>query len=141
MKLFHTSPVIIEKIQKHGLFADCLFFSSEIYTMSAKGDSFIYSIDLDDSEVVEVNELYSEEVISDIMNALDVDEDAAENLLDGTDTAYDYDLDGEDDWYIQAKQGECAKSMGYKACKAEDEQGTVYIVPMLDSEDSLSLCD
>ena len=83
MQLFHTSPVKIEKIEKYGLFADCLFFSSEIYTMSAKGDSFVYSIELCDSDVIEVSELYNEAIIRDIMIALDVDEGAAANAAIG----------------------------------------------------------
>ncbi len=139
MKITHTSPNKITSINKNGQFDDCLFFSADEYSMTTKGDLYVYSIELLDSKIIEVSELYNEEVIANIASVLDVDEDAAERLLDGRDTAFDHDLDGEDDWWIQAKQGECAKLMGYEAVESQDEQGTVYIVPMANRENDLVL--
>ena len=40
---------------------------------------------------------------------------------------------------MQGKQGECAKRMGFEAAKGRDEQGHVYIVPMIDRENDLVL--
>ena len=135
MKLLHTRPVEITKITNTGLFDDCLFFSSNEYAMGAV--RAVYSIEIDDDKIIEVGELYDDEIIAHIASALDVDAEAAERMLDGRDTAFDHGKDGEDDWWIQAKQGECAKKMGYEACEAQDEQGTVYIVPMSGREKDL----
>lgn len=136
-QVYHTSPNQINKITTQGLFDDCLFFSTDIYSMSTKGASFIYSMNLDDSDIVDVSELHDEEIIADIMQVMSVDEDGAERMLDGRDNAYDHDGTGEDDWWLQAQQGACAKKMGYVACEATDEQGAVYIVPMSDRESTL----
>jgi len=128
MNLIHTSPEEIKNINKNGVFGDCLFFSATEYAMGEV--KAVYTLEVSEDKIIEVCDLESIEMITDICNALDVDEDQAEELLTGESTAYDFDLDGEDDWYIQSKQGECAKLMGYEACEAEDEQGAVYIVPM-----------
>lgn len=139
MKITHTSPSEITKITKHGQFDDCLFFSEDEYSMSVRGDLYVYSLELSDNKVVAVSELYNEDVIANIVSALDVDEETAERMLDGRDNAFDHGLEGEDDWWIQAKQGECAKLMGFEAVEAQDEQGTVYIVPMASRETDLVL--
>ncbi|MDE8603911.1 hypothetical protein M3I01_013490 [Marinomonas sp. RSW2] len=139
MKIFHTSPVEIKAINTLGLFGDCLFFSNDVYTMTASSTVYTYSMEIEDEDFIDVSELYDEEVIKDICETLEVEEDDAERMLDGRDTAFDHGKDGEDDWWIQRIQGECAKKMGYKACKAFDEQGTVYIIPMLGRESELTL--
>lgn len=135
MKLIHTSPVEIKEIKSSGMFDDCLFFSTTEYAMG--NVKAVYSLEIDEEKIVHVSDLYDEELVAHIAQALEVDEDAAERMLDGRDTAFDHGKDGEDDWWIQAKQGECAKKMGYEACETEDEQGTVYIVPMLNRENDL----
>ena len=136
MKLIHTSPTEITEITGTGLFDDCLFFSAAEYSMGPVRT--VYSIDIDDDKIISVSELYDEDIIKHVMDSLDVDADTAERLLDGRDNAFDHGKDGEDDWFIQARQGECAKKMGYEACKARDEQGAVYIVPMLGREKDLT---
>jgi len=139
MKIIHTSPSEIKEINKNGMFDDCLFFSGSEYVMAVKGPLYVYSLEVDEDKIIDVSELHDEELISYIAEALDVDEDAAERMLDGRDNAFDHGLDGEDDWWIQAKQGECAKLMGYQAVEAQDEQGPVYIVPMLGKVGELNL--
>jgi len=139
MKLYHTSPEKIEKINKFGMFDDCLFFADEPYTMTQAGTVYTYSIEIDEEKIIKVSDLHHVSVIENIMEVVEVDEDQAERLLDGRDTAFDYGKDGETDWWIQAKQGEAAKLMGYEAVEARDEQGTVYIVPMFGREENLKL--
>lgn len=141
MKLIHTSPEKIKKIDNNiaRLFGDCLFFSSSRYTMTQADAVYTYSIEIDEEKVISVGELYSEEIIADIMLALDVDEHAAERMLDERDPAHDHTGNSEDNWYIQWKQGECAKLMGYEACEATDEQGAVWIVPMTGRVNDLKL--
>jgi len=133
--VIHTSPSEIKAISKDGLFNDCLFFSDEEYAMGNVGA--VYSLDINEDKIVDASDLHDDEIIAHISSALDVDTDVAENLLDGSDSAIEHGLSGEDDWWIQAKQGECAKKMGYEAVRGEDEQGTVYIVPMLGRESDL----
>lgn len=139
MKITHTSPVEITNIVKTGVFDDCLFFSDSEYVMTAADVVYVYSLDIEDESLISCYELHDDEVIEDIIRVLDVDAEAAESMLCGDTTAFDNGLVGEDDWWIQAKQGECAKKMGYAGCISEDEQGTVYIVPMFGREKELKL--
>ncbi|MEE9374543.1 MAG: hypothetical protein V3V00_15920 [Saprospiraceae bacterium] len=133
LKLYHTSPHEITEIHKDGFFDDCLFFSSEVYDM---GDcKFVYSIEIDSDAIDDVCRLYDTVIIDDIAMALDVSCETAAAYLCGEETA----LDPEDDLYMQARQGECAKKDGYLGCKGEDEQGAVYIIPMFGKELILKL--
>ena len=137
MKLFHTSPKEITKINRFGAFDDCLFFSVEPYSMSV-GEVITYSIDAENMNFVESCDLHDDEIIAEIAERFDIDEDLAESLLDGSDSVWNHDFaDAENDWFIQAKRGECAKRMGFDGCKDHDEQGVVYIIPMLNRESIL----
>jgi len=150
MNLFHTSPSKIESIDKNGNFEDCLFFSNRVYQM-AVGEVITYSIDAENMSFVEAWQLSDDEIITEIAKKIasrtfeDQDFELAEELLDTSKNlwkvGFDLGLDSEDiaeiDWFIQAKRGQCAKKMGYDGCKDEDEQGTVYIIPMLGRESIL----
>jgi len=143
MKLYHTSPEKIEKITTNGQFGDCLFFASKPYKMTAASTVFIYTINIDEAEIIDVSDLYDDEIISEIAERFDVDEDEAERILDGRASAWDHadDLDGEEaaenDWWMQAQQGKCAAKMGKQAVESTDEQGAVWIVPMSNREKDL----
>ena len=139
MKLIHTSPNEIKEISKCGMFDDCLFFSCSEYVTTQAKEVYIYSIEINSDKMINVSDLHDDEIIENIADALDVDSDVAERMLDGRDNAFDHGKDGEDDWWLQAKQGECAKKMGYEAAKSQDEQGAVYIIPMLSRENDLIL--
>lgn len=138
MKLFHTSPNEITKINKFGNFFDCLFFSTSIYEMSAC-KTITYSIDASEMNFVHASKLHSEEIITEIAEKFDIDMDFSESLLDSSESIWDYEFgDAESDWYIQAQQGLCAKEMGFDGCENIDEQGIVYIIPMLGRESILT---
>jgi len=137
MLLTHTSPVEITKIEKHGLFADCLFFSVDEYAMGQV--EAVYNLEVAESAIIEASQLDSAEIVADITMALDCTEDEAFEMMTGSIEAQDITGDCEDGWYIQAKQGEAAKLMGYEACESQDEQGAVYIVPMFGREKDLIL--
>lgn len=140
MKLFHTSPVEIKKITKTGMFGDCLFFALSPYGLGNIVN--IYSVDASEMSFVSASSLYDEEIVSRIAKCLAVDLDTAESLLDGSETVWDIDVDmekAEADWWIQELRGECAKKMGYDGCEDEDEQGSVYIIPMFGREEILVL--
>lgn len=137
MKLFHTSPKEITKIDRFGTFDDCLFFSVKPYSMSIV-EVITYSIDAENMDFVSASQLYDEQIVAEIAERFEINEDAAESLLDGSDSVWNYDFaDAENDWYVQAKRGECAKKMGFDGCLDEDEQGAVYIIPMLGRESIL----
>ena len=139
MKIYHTSTNKIEKINSHGMFGDCLFFSADIYVMTAAHKYLVYSIEIDDDKMIKRCNLYDEEIVREIEREFGVDAEVAEGLLDGSESEWDYDCDAEKSWWLQGKQGECAKAMGFEACIAKDEQGTVYIVPMMNREKDLVL--
>lgn len=137
MKLFHTSPKEITEINRFGAFDDCLFFSVEPYSMSV-GEVITYSIDAENMDFVNTSALHDDEIIAEIAERFDIDAETAESLLDGSDSVWNHDFaDAENDWYIQARRGECAKKMGYDGCKDQDEQGSVYIIPMMGRESIL----
>lgn len=138
--MFHTSPnkIVNGMINSNGVAGDCLFFSDEVYVMAVSGDVYVYEADFD---CVRASQLHDEEIILEIAQYFDVDSDTAESLLDGSENEWDHGADGEDSWWLQGKRGQCAVKMGYDGCEDEDEQGTVYIVPMTGRESELKLVD
>ena len=150
MKLFHTSPKEIKKIDQFGNFEDCLFFSARVYQM-AIGEVITYSIDAENMDFIEAWKLSDDEIAAEIAKKIasrtfeDQDFELAEELLDTSKNlwkvGFDLGLDSEEkkkiNWFIQAKRGQCAKKMGFDGCLDEDEQGAVYIIPMLGRESIL----
>ncbi len=139
MQLFHTSPTEIKEISAYGMFGECLCFSADVYQMSAC-DVITYQINIDDADIIEARSFFYQadcdklnEIVAEIMELADCDEEQAQELL----SQNDFFGDAEIDWRIQGYAGEAAKVLGYKAASADDEQGTVYIVPMLDKEADL----
>ena len=133
--MYHTSPKKIEEgsINSYGIAGDCLFFSDDVYRMS-EASVYTYEADFD---CVHVSQLHDEEIIGEIAEKFNVGEAVAESLLDGSESEWDHGADAEDSWWLQGKRGECAVKMGYDGCEDEDEQGTVYIVPMTGRESEL----
>ena len=108
--------------------------------MSA-ASTLVYRLEIDESAIVSASQLYDEVIVSEIAELFDCDEDTAESLLDGSESEWNHDCDAEKSWKLQGLRGECAKKMGYEACEDEDEQGTVYIVPMTSREADLQLTE
>jgi hypothetical protein len=137
--MFHTSPSKELKINKNGIAQDCLFFSDEVYKMS---EASIYTFEAD-FNCVRASELHDDEIINQIAEYFNCDLELAESLLDASESEWsqEFDCDGEDSWWLQGKRGECAVKMGYDGCEDEDEQGTVYIVPMFGRESELTLVE
>ncbi|EJB8444789.1 hypothetical protein MW350_004314 [Vibrio parahaemolyticus] len=141
--MYHTSPNKIESglINNNGVAGSCLFFSDDVYVMTASNCYYVYEADFD---CIRASQLHDDEIIADISRYFDVDESTAESLLDSTQSEWcldDFDCEGEDSWWLQGKRGECAVKMGYDGCEDKDEQGTVYIIPMLGREDELKLVE
>ena len=137
--MYHTSPYKIEKgtINHLGVAGDCLFFSNRVYQMS-EASIYVYEADF---QCIPAYKLHDDEIIAEIAERFEVDAETAESLLDATVNMWKLDkpYESEDVWWLQGKRGECAKIMGYDGCEDEDEQGTVYIVPMSGRESELVL--
>lgn len=138
--MFHTSPTKIENgtINEYGVAGSCLFFSDDVYVMTASDEYFVYEADFN---CVSANELHNDDIIAEIAEEFDVDLGTAESLLDASESEWNHGADAEKSWWLQGKRGECAVKMGYDGCVDEDEQGTVYIVPMLGRESELKLVE
>lgn len=141
MQIFHTSPSPITKITDNGMFGECLCFSIDVYTMSAC-DTLTYSIDMGEDDVIEASSFFYRDdcgllngIVASVMELTDCDEDQAQEYISQRDSY----CDAEIDWRIQGYTGEAAKLLGYGAASAQDEQGTVYIVPMMGRESILNL--
>ncbi len=140
--MFHTSPTKIESglINSNGVVGSCLFFSDDVYVMTASSSYYVYEADFD---CVRASQLHDEEIIAEIAERFNCDAELAESLLDASESEWnqDFECDGSDSWWLQGKRGECAVKMGFDGCEDEDEQGTVYIIPMLGREDELNLVE
>ncbi len=149
IELLHTSPVLIDKIEKEtgfGQFGDVLFFSEEEYVMTASETVHVYSLELKENQIIEACDLEDSEAVADIARFSGCDDELAEELLTSYTEAYNEFSDSKDgeeisdiSWYIQRVQAEAAKRMGYLAVKGEDEQGTVYAICMFEKENLLKL--
>ncbi|AJO79364.1 hypothetical protein [Pseudomonas sp. MRSN 12121] len=143
MELFHTSPKEITSIDKHGRFGEFLFFSSDVYVMTA-GDHVVYRAQIDDDAIIAANHLFYhadaaklDELVAKFCARFDVDTDTAEEIISERqqlDTG-----DADDDWDVQIYTARAAKILGYRAVAVSDEQGTAYMVDMLGRESDLSL--
>lgn len=140
--MYHTSPNKISDgmINRNGVAGDCLFFSDDVYVMTSSSTYFVYEADFN---CVRASQLHDDEIISEIAAYFGCDNELAESLLDGSENEWnqEFDCDGDDSWWLQGKRGECAVKMGYDGCEDEDEQGTVYIVPMTGRESELTLVE
>ncbi len=141
MKLFHTSPNEITKIDHLGRFGEFLCFAIDPYEM-AVCETITYSIDLNEDDVVEARTFFYRDdsdklsdVVAEVMELAECDEDDAEEYLSGR-KSHD---DAEIDWDIQKLTGDAGKLLGYRAVMTEDEQGSVYLVAMAGRESELSV--
>lgn len=139
MRIYHTSPDKIIKINSSGMLGECLCFSASVYCMSAC-EVIVYALDIEDADVVEASSFFYRDdyskldfIVSEVMDLAGCDEEEAQELISQR-TAHS---DAEIDWRIQGYAGEAAKVLGFKAAEAQDEQGTVYIVPMQGRENDL----
>ena len=148
--IYHTSPVEIKTIRESGRFGDCLFFSMNEYAMGKV--AAVYALEADESEIISGDDLdfsgiAEQQAIADLIEIADVviDEHEAFDLLAGKSNAWDLlsdrfddtDALSEIDFDVQRLQGRIAKQDGFSAFQCRDEQGTVFIVPMMGRLDQL----
>lgn len=141
--LYHTSPETITNISDDGLFGSFLFFSSRVYHMGPN-QKIVYVIDDEDLSIIEASQLFYQEnaadadhVVQAAMEEFGVDEDTAEDLIDGSESAWDVlDIDPEDiaeaDWDLQYFAALTAQTMGFDGVEVSDEQGVSYMIDMTD---------
>lgn len=148
MKLFHTSPEEIKEINALGRFGEFLFFSSDVYVMTAC-EHTVYSIEISDSKIIEASQIFYHEdaakldsLVAELAAKLDVDADVAESLIDETSSIFDLDnIEPEDaadaSWDVQLYTARAAKALGFRGVRVEDEQGAAYMIDMLGFENNL----
>ena len=153
-KLFHCSPNEIQSISaNYGQFDGALFFSLQPYSLS--DSPYTYEINLSDDEIIEVSCLECDKSVVEIKDLasryldLEISEDTAIELLNADESIFDL-LESEDaevdfmdasefDWALQGIQAKAANNMGYIAAQGYDEQGSVYIINLVNKEDLISL--
>ena len=96
------------------MFDGALFFSGHDLYVTTNASIYLYTVELQDDEIVDVSELYCSAAVEDIIyryNAVGVDltEEEAENILDCTDETPHVDDGGELDWYVQGLQAKVAR--------------------------------
>lgn len=149
MKLIHTSPTEITKIDRFGTFGSHLFFSANEYVMTA-GSYVTYEIEISEDEIIEARDLFNNDewqkalpVVEEVMEEFGVDEQTAMNLLDESELIQDVKDDlndiGEASWKIQRLTAKAAKLIGFRAVEVTDEQGTSWMVDMLGREADLKI--
>ena len=122
------------------MFGDCLFFSADRYVMTCARTVYTYEMEISDDQIVTAWNLADDDIQADLASYFDCSEEQAIEML--TTGVVPESLDsGDGDWYVQRKQGECARAMGFVACKETDEQGVVYIVSMSGKLSDLTLVD
>lgn len=148
MQLFHTSPSEITKIDETGRFGSFLFFSNHVYQMAA-GPVVTYSVEMDEDSIIEAGQLFyhedaekMESLVAELAERLGVDEDIAEALIEESKSVYDLDCINSEDaadlsWDVQHFTARAARILGFRGVKVEDEQGTAYLIDMLDRESEL----
>ena len=148
MRLYHTSPNEISKINEAGRFGSFLFFSGHVYAMAA-GDFVTYSLDIDEDEIIEASQLFYHEdaeklraLVAELAALMDIDESTAEALIEESQSVYDLDgINMEDaadlSWDVQHFTARAARVLGFRGVAVSDEQGTAYLIDMLGRENEL----
>lgn len=143
MQLFHTSHEQITSINKSGRFGEFLFFSSRVYQMCAC-DAVVHSIEIDEDHIIEAGSLFYHEdaaklegLVETFCNRFDVDADTAEEIISER-QQLDY-VDADDLWDVQHYTAKAAKILGFRGVRVTDEQGTAYMIDMLDFAKDLQI--
>ena len=141
MELFHTSPNEIACITRTGRFGEFLFFSVNVYTMTA-GDFVTYKLEINEEDLIDACHLFYHEdaqkltaLVAEFCRRFDVDADTAEEII--SERAQLDSADADDLWDAQAFTARATKILGYRGGIGRDEQGSVYMIDMLGREADL----
>lgn len=143
MQLFHTSPAAITSINKSGRFGEFLFFSSCVYQM-CQNKVVVYTAEFDEDQIIEAGSLFYHEdaaklavLVEQFCNRFDVDADTAEEIISER-QQLDY-VDADDLWDVQHYTAKAAKILGFRGVRVTDEQGTAYMIDMLNFAEDLQI--
>jgi hypothetical protein len=148
MRLFHTSPTEIGKIDGSGPFGSFLFFSTHVRETVPR-DTLVYSLDIDESSLLDACQISCagdtekiQPIIDEIARKVGVDNETAFALICQRENVFD--LDGIDrpraselGFDIQYATARAACALGYRGAAMKDKQGTAYMVDMLGRETEL----
>lgn len=153
MELFHTSPTNIEKINSNGRFGEFLFFSPNVYVMSA-GEFVAYKLEIDDSAIIEAESIFYQDnaailapLVAKIARRFGVDSDVAESLIDESESIFNIECNVEPEdmadasWDIQKATAQAAKQLGFRGVRVSDEQGSAYMIDMAGHEAELVVAE
>lgn len=143
MQLFHTSHKSITEINKSGRFGEFLFFSGRVYQMCA-GEAVVYTTEIDEDDIIEAGSLFYHEdaaklegLVERFCNRFDVDADTAEEMISERQHLEEYDADDLCD--VQHFTAQAAKILGFRGVRVTDEQGTAYMLDMLNKVEELQI--
>lgn len=143
MQLFHTSHEVITEINKFGRFGEFLFFSSRVYQMCA-GKAVVYSIEIDEDDIIEAGSLFYHEdaakldaLVAKFCGRFSVDTETAEEIISERRQLDSRDAD--DQWDVQLFTARAAKALGFRGVRVADEQGSAYMIDMLDQSEKLQI--
>lgn len=148
-KIYHTSPKEITKINPWGgvIGNGVLCFSDEPYVMTGAENYITYSMNYDSMEFISASRLFYHPdasklqiFVEELASLVGCDTDTAEALISEEESVWNIDLDADKaelDWHIQGVAAVCAKALGFDGCVGSDEQGKVYLVPMIGREADL----
>ncbi|OHS09273.1 hypothetical protein HMPREF3289_00995 [Pseudomonas sp. HMSC75E02] len=141
MQLFHTSPEEIARINGIGRFGEFLFFSADIYAMSA-GSTVTYAIEVDEADLIPAGRLFYHDdaakldgLVDEFCDRFGVDADSAEEIISEREQLDSTDAD--ELWDVQVYTARAAKLLGYRGVRVRDEQGTAYMIDMQGHESEL----
>lgn len=143
MQLFHTSHKAITEINKSGRFGEFLFFSSRVYQM-CPCDAVVYELNIDEDRIISAGSLFYHEdaaklegLVERFCNRFDVDTDTAEEMISERQHLEEYDAEDLSD--VQHYTAQAAKILGFLGVRVTDEQGTAYMIDMLNKAEDLKL--
>jgi hypothetical protein len=142
LHLFHTSPTKIDKITAHGRFAEFLFFSTNVYVMTAAATYVTYRLEIPDSCIIDARELFYhedaaklDELVAKFCRRFSVDTETAEDMI--SERRQLDSCDSDDQWDVQLFTARAAKALGFRGVRVADEQGSSYMIDMLGREAEL----
>lgn len=137
--LYHGSPEQLSEIRNEGMFGGIFASGRDAAEAHGTGNNVIHSIDLEDSEILDLISRVDFEIIEAVIRqhtAASTD-DEIQSVFEAVDSD---DADGVESlllveqedcylsWEIQHLRGLIAKAAGYKAVECEDEYGTSYLI-------------
>lgn len=147
LTLTHTSPEKIESINKNGMFGSGLFFSHNQYWMGHGDNGSVYTIEIEESQIWDMNHFYYNATQEELAKIAGVIERVSKIYDCDSDQAFEYLLerenyDGEDDdgfkqLKIQALALDAALILGFRGVRLYDEQGTAFLIDMFGRENDL----